>query len=272
VPYSISTSLKSFQISALFDTLAAYSEGIVVVNETAEIVWMSDTYLSILPRLLISKAEDAIGRQVQDIIPNTRLHEVVKSGEPVMMDLMISSAGTFLVSRIPLRDATGHIAGAMGIVWLTDPLGSLRPLMSKFMEINRELIARHDRSKRTRRVQYTLADYLGTSQVVQDMKKKVLRCAQSTSAVLLLGETGVGKELVAKACTTPHHDVTDHSLPSIWQLSRKVCWRLNCSALHLAPIRGLISKGAWARSSWPTKARCSSMRSATCRCPSRLNF
>ncbi len=115
-----------------------------------------------------------------------------------MMDLMTSSAGAFLVSRMPLRDAKGRITGAMGVVWLTDPLGSLRPLMSKFMELNRELIARHGPSKRTRRVQYTLADYLGESPVVQEMKKKVLRCAQSTSAVLLLGETGVGKELVAQ--------------------------------------------------------------------------
>lgn len=191
-------SLKSYQLSALFETLAAYSEGIVVVNEVTEIVWISDTYLSILPKLSVSKASQMIGRKVQDIIPNTRLHEIVQSGEPMMMDLMVSSAGTFLVSRIPLRDIKGRITGAMGVVWLTDPLGSLRPLMSKFMEINRELVSRHSSTKRGRSVQYTLADYLGDSAVVRQMKDIVKRCAKSNSAVLLLGETGVGKELIAQ--------------------------------------------------------------------------
>lgn len=191
-------SLKFFQLSALFEALAAHSEGIVVVNEAAEIVWISETYLSILPKLSVSKASQVIGRKVQDIIPNTQLHEVVKSGTPMMMDLMVSSAGTFLVSRVPLHDAKGRVTGAMGVVWLTDPLGSLRPLMSKFMELNGELLSRHSPSKRGRNVQYTLADYLGDSEIVQRMKDKVKRCAKSNSAVLLLGETGVGKELVAQ--------------------------------------------------------------------------
>ncbi len=200
-------SLQSFHLSALFDTLAAYSEGIVVVNAATEIVWISDAYLAILPKLSISKASQVIGRKVQDIISGTRLHEIVKSGEPMMMDLMVSSAGTFLVSRIPLRDMKGQISGAMGVVWLTDPFGSLRPLMSKFVEINQELIARRIPLKRTRGVQYTLDDYIGASPVVQQMKKKVMRCAQSNSAVLLLGETGVGKEIIAQAL----HDASPRS-------------------------------------------------------------
>ncbi len=81
----------------------------------------------------------------------------------------------------------------MGVVWLTDPLGSLRPLMSKFMELNRELVSRQTSSKRGRSAQYTLADYLGDSPIVRQMKDSVERCAKSNSAVLLLGETGVGK-------------------------------------------------------------------------------
>lgn len=193
-------SLRSFQLSSLFDTLAAHSEGIVVINEAAEIVWISDTYLRILPSLSVSGPSEIIGQKVQETIPNTRLNEVLESGEPVMMDLMVSSAGTFLVSRIPLRNAEGRITGAMGVVWLTDSFGSLRPLMSKFIEINRKLgAARRAPAHPARRVQYTLADYLGSSPAVQEMKHKVLRCAKSSSAVLLLGETGVGKELIAQA-------------------------------------------------------------------------
>lgn len=191
--------LKSFQLSALFDTLAAHSEGIVLVDESARIVWISDAYLPILPKLSIKEASQLIGRNAQDVIPNTRLHEVVATGQPVMMDLMVSSAGTFLVSRIPLRDKKGRVTGAMGIVWLTDPIGSLRPLMSKFVAINHELKARHMPSGSARSVQYTLDDYLGNSGVVRELKRKVALFAQSGSAVLLLGETGTGKEILAQS-------------------------------------------------------------------------
>ncbi|MDP9902862.1 sigma-54 interaction domain-containing protein [Variovorax ginsengisoli] len=191
--------LKSSQIAALFDTLAAHSEGIVLVDELTRIVWISDAYLPILPKLSINEASQLIGRKAQDVIPNTRLHEVVATGQPVMMDLMVSSAGTFLVSRIPLRDKRDRVTGAIGIVWLTDPIGSLRPLMSKFVAINHELKSRQLHSRNARNVQYTLDDYLGSSGVVRELKRKVKLFAQSGSAVLLLGETGTGKEILAQS-------------------------------------------------------------------------
>ena len=45
-------------------------------------------------------------------------------------------------------------------------------------------------------------EIIGRSSALQDVMKKVAKVASSDATVLLLGETGTGKELVARACTT----------------------------------------------------------------------
>jgi hypothetical protein len=43
------------------------------------------------------------------VVPNTLLAQVIDNGRPILVDLLTNKAGTFLVSRLPLRDArAGH--------------------------------------------------------------------------------------------------------------------------------------------------------------------
>jgi transcriptional regulator with PAS, ATPase and Fis domain len=50
-----------------------------------------------------------------------------------------------------------------------------------------------------RRAKYTFASFIGTSPAAVEVKRQARRAAQSGSPVLLLGETGTGKELLAHA-------------------------------------------------------------------------
>jgi transcriptional regulator with PAS, ATPase and Fis domain len=77
--------------------------------------------------------------------------------------------------------------------------------------------------------------------------------------ILVLGKTGTGKEWLARAI---HHDSPRRAAPFI---------ALNCASLPETLIEAELFgyAAASARSCRPTAARCSSMKSAICRSPSR---
>jgi transcriptional regulator with PAS, ATPase and Fis domain len=133
------------------------------------------------------------------------MHRVLETGKPILIDLLTNRAGTFVVSRIPLRDAQGQVIGALGIVLFDQPETNLQPLIAKFSllqrdldEARKELAAQRSQSRSVgRHSKYTLASFIGSSAAAVEVKRQARRAAQSTSPVLLLGETGTGKELLA---------------------------------------------------------------------------
>jgi hypothetical protein len=55
------------------------------------------------------------------VVPNTQMRRVLETGKPILIDLLTNKAGTFVVSRIPLRDDAGELIGAIGIVLFDHP-------------------------------------------------------------------------------------------------------------------------------------------------------
>ena len=105
---------------------------------------------------------------------------------------------------------------------------------------------------------------LGDSQPIRTLKTRAQRVAALDAPLLIHGETGTGKELVARGC---HALSARHNSPFL---------ALNCAALpeNLAESElfgyapapspapsAAASQACW---SWPTRARCSSTRSARC--------
>jgi transcriptional regulator with PAS, ATPase and Fis domain len=112
---------------------------------------------------------------------------------------LTNRAGTFVVSRIPLRDLDGEVIGALGIVLADHPETTMQPLISKFAKLQKEFADAQRELAMQRRAKYTFASFIGTSPATQEVKRQCRRAAQSDSPVLLLGETGTGKELLAHA-------------------------------------------------------------------------
>ncbi|MES2719008.1 MAG: sigma 54-interacting transcriptional regulator [Pseudomonadota bacterium] len=203
-------SLLKLAAQSMFDLYAQTVQGMMVVDRAHRVVWISDGYKRFLPALGFADAQEFVGRRVEEVVPNTLLAQVIDSGQPIMVDLLTNKAGTFLVSRVPLRDGAGQVIGALGMVLMDQsgttpdrPESSMQPLMAKFAQLQRELADAQRQlvaeQVRNRRPKYTIAAYIGTSPAALEVKRQARRVAGTGSTVLLLGETGTGKELLAHA-------------------------------------------------------------------------
>lgn len=199
-------SILSLAARSLFDVFANASEGMLLVDRSGRVVWINDHYRRYLPALGFAKEEDFVGRPVVEVVQNTQMGQVMETGKPILIDLLSNRAGTFLVSRFPLRDDAGVVIGALGVVLFDQPETNLRPLMAKFALMQRELdearnalAAQRRTGPALRQARYSFASFVGSSSSVADLKRQARRAAQTHSPILLLGETGTGKELLAHA-------------------------------------------------------------------------
>ena len=182
-------------VETLFQVFEDMSEGAMSVDRHARIVWMSEKYRALLG------VDDVLGRDVEDVIPESLMREVVQSGKPIPIDIMRFGERQFVVSRLPLRDNGGHIVGAVGFV-LFDRVDYLKPLISKFERLQSRLSTAEAELAAAHRTRYSIANIIGVSPQMVEIRRQARRIAQMTGSVLLLGETGTGKELLAQSVHT----------------------------------------------------------------------
>ena len=182
-------------VEALFSLLEQMCEGAVSVDRNARIVWINDKYRSLLG---IDPKEDVIGRDIEKVIPESMMRQVVETGRPILLDIMKFSDHHLVVSRLPLSDERGRVIGAVGFV-LYDRLDQLKPILAKFERLQAELSRTHQKLDEERRAKYSFSNFIGLSGPAVEVKRVARRSALHDSPVLILGETGTGKELLAQA-------------------------------------------------------------------------
>ena len=182
-------------MESLFRTFENFSEGTFIVDADARVVWINKRYAA---RFGFADPQQAIGRDCEAVIPNSLMREVVTTGKPILLDILETDREPLVVTRLPLKDESGATVGAVGFA-LFDELKALTPLFSHYSRLQEELIATRQSLAQARRAKYTFASFVGTSAASLEVKRQGRRAAQVDSPVLLLGETGTGKELLAHA-------------------------------------------------------------------------
>src|SRR5690606_23238397 len=192
------TSLKDYQrvrqlaIRSLFEIVEQSSAGTIIVDRNANIVWMNERYAQ---RFGLASAQEAIGKPCESVIPSSLMREVVTTGQPLLLDMLDTSTEPLVVMRLPIRDDAEQVIGAIGFA-LFGRLKSLAPLLTRYQQMQEELASTRS-LLRARQAKYNFANFIGTSAASLEVKRRARRSATADSPVLLLGETGTGKELLA---------------------------------------------------------------------------
>ncbi|WP_321801511.1 sigma-54 interaction domain-containing protein [Caballeronia sp. J97] len=180
-------------MESLFKTFENLSEGTFIVDADARVVWINKRYAA---RFGFDDPLDAIGLDCEAVIPNSLMREVVATGKPILLDVLETDREPLVVTRLPLKDESGTTIGAIGFA-LFDEMKALTPLFAHYSRVQQELIATRQSLAQARRAKYTFSSFVGTSPVSLEVKRQARRAALVDSPVLLLGETGTGKELLA---------------------------------------------------------------------------
>ncbi|MFZ7103396.1 MAG: sigma-54 interaction domain-containing protein [Peptococcaceae bacterium] len=165
---------------------------IVVVNKNGRIVLINEPYR----KFLNIEEKEVIGKHVTQIIENTRMHIVIKTGVSEVGDIQRINGHNTVCKRIPIRE-DGQVVGAVGLMMFRD-VKELQVLSDQLGQLERELEYYKGRLQK-REKYYTFADIIGEGPYMKEQKNKAQLVAKTNSTILIRGESGTGKEMFAQA-------------------------------------------------------------------------
>ncbi|WP_346208251.1 sigma 54-interacting transcriptional regulator [Caldifermentibacillus hisashii] len=168
-------------------------EGVAVVDENGIITHFNDAY----SRFTGIKKSAAIGRNVQEVIDNTNLHNTVKTGLPERGVIQYINGQPMVVNRIPIFQ-NGRVVGAIGML-IFEGVTELYRIYERF----REKSLLHQDSKhqpvKKEKSDFSLNQIIGESEPIHYLKKIVKKIAKTEAGILITGESGTGKEMFARS-------------------------------------------------------------------------
>ena len=185
----------------------------VIVDKDGFITAMNQTYLDILQL----KKEDVVGKYILDILPDSGLPEVLKTGKIVEADVARINGRDTVITRLPVYK-DGQIIGAITKSLFLDVSGA-KIFMKRLSDTEKELNIYKEEIRQTYRAKWRFEDLMGVDQNFIATKSMAYQLSRTTSTILITGESGTGKELFAHAI---HNASSRHLAPFV---------RINCAAL-----------------------------------------
>jgi len=161
--------------------LGQLSDGVIAVDVAERIQTLNPT----MAQWLGVRPDEWLGRALSDVCPELSLQATLRLGVPDVERIERVGGKTLIVNRMPIVEQ-GVLTGA--VLSCQDPISIQR--------VDRHLRTRTKAPPGQRR--HALDQWMGRSPVVEQVRRLALRAARSPATVLLIGETGTGKELIAQ--------------------------------------------------------------------------
>lgn len=192
-------------------------DGVVITDAKGRYIYVNDVWSEIMGGI---KLEEIKGKYVREIVPETMIHTVLKSGKPITGHVIIARGSIereVFSSYMPVIENGEVVAGFIHVIMrgMKDALN----FSSKVNAMIHQLEYYQEELRKIRGAKYSLDNIVGNSTEIIHMKKLIISAARSRSTVLIEGETGSGKELVA------------HSIHNLSVRKASPFIKVNCAAI-----------------------------------------
>ncbi|MCB6992467.1 sigma 54-interacting transcriptional regulator [bacterium 210820-DFI.6.37] len=182
--------------------------GIIATDLTGTIMYLNQQcadYLGV-------DRELALGSKVYDVFPDTKMMENMGIDRPTIM--FYHSFGIGISVHIPIME-NGEKIGLLeyDVVQASEVLYELADNYTKFLD--EELTNLRKEINQLRRTKYSIGNIIGKSPAILSLKEAIQRAARSDSTVVIFGETGTGKELVAQSI----HDLSKRAKQNLIKIN-----------------------------------------------------
>lgn len=213
------------QILSLYN----YVDGLIITDNKGYIEY----YITYRPDIVSLREKKVVGKHLFDVYPRLKEDEssimrVLKTGQPIFneyQEITTYQGETLHVvnTTMPIKE-NGKIIGAIDVSRYVD-----EPYERKDISISLK-------EKKEGKKLYTVDDIISNSQMLNIIKKRIPLIAETDSSVLIYGETGTGKELVAQSIHTSSNRKNKRFVSQ------------NCAAIPGSLLEGIIfgtTKGSY---------------------------
>ncbi len=184
-------------------------DNLVVVDHEGKVKYMDQRVVKMIEELTHYEFDSVIGKSIEEVHPLSKIKNVLKKRKEEK-ECFYFAGESVHVSRIKPIEDNNELFGAMDYD-LFSSVSDMKRFMNKMIDyineghLDIELHKINESMEKIRNYKYSVGDIIGKSETIQKLRDDIIDISDSNSTVLINGETGTGKELVAHSIHSLSH-------------------------------------------------------------------
>jgi transcriptional regulator with PAS, ATPase and Fis domain len=167
-------------------------QGLMVIDDQGKLVYLNEQcadYIKV-------DRKKSLGKFIKHVFPPSVMYDVLKGDEAFNIHFYFMDGRMSVSAQVQLRHE-GRVVGVLEYDMIQN-LDALDVLLGKYnVSLREEMAYYKERVRNYQNTKYNIHNIIGSSKKIQGLKRQIELAAVSNTTVVITGETGTGKELVA---------------------------------------------------------------------------